>query len=187
MKNFNFLKLKKINVECFTKKIVIDKRGYFSKFYCSKHLKKKLNRIKQVNISYNKKAGVIRGMHYQKGMYNETKIISCLKGKIYDVIIDLRKNSKNYLKYYGIILSEKNRKSLIVPKGYAHGFQVLEDNTYLIYFHSEIFKKSSEKSINPLDPLIGIKWKQKINKIISSKDKKSKYLSEKDVTRGFKI
>ena len=187
MNNFNFTKNKEIKIEYFTKKIIFDRRGYFSKYYSSKHLSKKLDNIKQVNISYNKKAGVIRGMHYQVGKFNETKIISCIKGKIYDVIIDLRKNSKNYLKYFGITLSEKNRKSLIVPKGYAHGFQVLEDNTYLIYFHSEVFKKNFEKSINPLDPIVGIKWKQNLKKIFSNKDIKSKYLTQIDIANGFKI
>lgn len=187
MNNFNFTKKKGSKIEYFTKKIFLDKRGYFSKHYSSKHLSKKLNKIKQVNISYNKKAGVIRGMHYQQGKFNELKIVSCIRGKIYDVIIDLRKNSKNYLKYFGITLSEKNRKSLIVPKGYAHGFQVLEDNTYLVYFHSEEFKKNFDKSINPLDPVVGIKWKKNLKKIFSNKDIKRKYLTQRGIAKGFKI
>ena len=151
------------NLDIFKKNFFKDNRGYFSRYYCPIEVnKKKFNTIKQINISYNVCPGIIRGMHYQKGKYNETKIVSCIKGKILDVIIDLRKNSQNYLNSYSFILSEKNRKSLIVPKGFAHGFQVLEKNTYVLYLHSEFYKKKFDAGLNAFDQVFSIAWKKKL-------------------------
>jgi len=174
------------NQNIYKRNLFRDNRGYFSRYYCPiKINKKKFNKINQINISYNTDVGIIRGMHYQKGKYNEMKIVSCIKGKILDVIIDLRKSSKQYLNSYSFILSEKNRKSLIVPKGFAHGFQVLEKNTYVLYLHSELYKKKFDTGLNAFDPVFAIPWKKSIKKKLSKKDKAFKYLSEKKISIGF--
>ncbi len=111
-------------------------------------------------------------------------MVSCIKGKIFDVIVDLRKNSPTYLKSYKEILSSKNQKSLIVPKGFAHGFQSLQDNCEILYFHTENYNPNYEDGINYNDPILSIKWPLKKKKI-SIRDKKLQFVSQK--FRGIKI
>ena len=94
-----------------------------------------------MNISTNIKKGTVRGFHYQKKPRNEQKIVICNKGTILDVLIDLRKKSKNFLKIYNFLLSENKNNCLLIPKGFAHGFQSLTNNTQIIYFHSELYYK----------------------------------------------
>ena len=154
-----------------------DNRGFFIKLFCKENFSKKLNNlnIKQINYSFNKKKGTIRGLHYQDNPYSEQKILYCLKGKIFDVIVDIRKSSKNYLKYKKFILEEKKNEVLIIPKGFAHGFQTLTNNCKILYFHSGLYKKKFEKGINPMDSNIRINWPIK-KVIISKKDKNRKFL-----------
>jgi len=154
-----------------------DNRGFFLKLFCKESLSKKMNNldIKQVNYSFNKKKGTIRGLHYQANPYSDQKFLYCLKGKIFDVIVDIRKSSKNYLKYKKFILDEKKNEVLIIPKGFAHGFQTLTNNCKILYFHSGLYKKKYENGINPMDSKIKIDWP--IKKItISKKDKYRRFL-----------
>ena len=154
-----------------------DNRGFFIKLFCKENFSKKLNNIniKKINYSFNKKKGTIRGLHYQDNPYSEQKILYCLKGKIFDVIVDIRKSSKNYLKYKKFTLEEKKNEVLIIPKGFAHGFQTLTNNCKILYFHSDLYKKKFEKGINPMDSKIRINWPIK-KVIISKKDKNRKFL-----------
>lgn len=164
-------KSKIFNCFILKKKKFTDLRGNFIKIYSRNIFKKlKINNIIQINYSYSKTRGTIRGMHYQIKKYKEKKIISCLDGKIYDVIIDLRKKSPTFLKWQGFILSDKNNKSIIVPEGCAHGFQTLENNTRIIYCHTNIYKKKYEKTVSPFDSRFNIKWPAKLTRI-SQKDK----------------
>lgn len=139
-----------------------DERGVFSSLFKSNDesfVRVWKNReVKQVNTSFNKNIGLIRGMHYQKHPYQEAKLITCTAGRVIDIVIDMRKDSINFLKWYKFDLSKSNNSSLFIPEGFAHGFQVLEENTILLYLHSEIWKKSSELGIRWNDPLIGIEW-----------------------------
>ena len=153
-----------------------DNRGSFIKLYSENFFKKKKFQIRQVNYSLNKTKGTIRGMHYQVGGFAEEKIVTCIKGKIFDVVIDLRKNSKTYLKWYKIILNSKYKRSLFVPKGFAHGFQTLDDNTEIIYLHSKNHSKKHERTINSIDPKISIKWPIK-KKIFSYKDRRQHFIN----------
>ena len=137
-----------------------DTRGNFSTifsedFFYKIGFKKK---IAQINISTNLKKGTIRGFHYQKKPKNEQKLIICNKGKIIDVIIDLRKKSKNFLKVYKFILSDTENNCLFIPHGFAHGFQSLTNNTQLIYIHSELYFEKLDTGINPFDKNIKFKW-----------------------------
>ena len=154
-----------------------DKRGKLSRIFCNYEFKKyELDfDIKQVNHVSVIKKGTIKGMHIQIKPFTEIKTINVIKGKIFDVIIDVRKNSKNFLKYQKFILDSKENNCLLIPKGFAHGFQTLCNNCEIIYCHSEIYKPNKEFSINPLDTLINIKWPIKISNI-SSKDKKTKFI-----------
>lgn len=145
-----------------------DERGFFSKvydFYIFDNFY-----IKQINISYNKKKGTVRGLHYQKKEFSEKKLIYCLNGKIIDYLIDLRKNSKTFGKVFNLQLSEGCKKMILVPNGFGHGFQTIEDNTSLLYFHDQKFMPDYEGGINILDNDLKINFL--INKkIISFKDK----------------
>jgi dTDP-4-dehydrorhamnose 3,5-epimerase len=148
-----------------------DERGFFARTWDSKIFKKKgLNpNLVQCNISFNKEKGTVRGMHFQKSPYEEDKIIRCTKGKIYDIIIDLRKNSPTFTKWEGFELSEENYKMLYIPKGFAHGFQTIEKNSEIFYQMSEYFMPEYASGIIWNDPLLKIVWPLPIS-TISKKD-----------------
>ena len=154
-----------------------DKRGKLSRIFCINEFKKKgINfPIKQINHVIVNKKGTIKGMHFQRQPFSEIKIVNVIKGKIFDIVIDVRKNSKNFLNHKSFILSSKENKSLLIPKGFAHGFQTLSDNCEIIYCHSEFYKSNKELSINPFDPKVGIQWPIKVSNI-SSKDRKTKFI-----------
>lgn len=133
------------------------------------------NNLRQINLSKTPEKGSIRGMHYQNSPYQETKLVSCIQGKIYDVAIDLRKNSATFLKFHGEILSESNKKSLLIPKGFAHGFQVLDPDTQLIYLHDAEYVPSFEQTINAFDQRIDINWPLEVTNM-SQKDKTAAFL-----------
>jgi dTDP-4-dehydrorhamnose 3,5-epimerase len=154
-----------------------DFRGKLSRVFCTESLKKKnlSFSIKQINHALVKKKATIKGMHIQLQPFNEIKLVKVIKGKIFDVVLDLRKNSKNFLKYKVFILDSSTDNLLIIPKGFAHGFQSLTNNCEIIYCHSETYNPKKELSINPLDPNISINWPLK-KPIISSKDLNSQYI-----------
>jgi dTDP-4-dehydrorhamnose 3,5-epimerase len=168
------LKNMKVKISRFNYFLAKDKRGSFAKLLSSINNRKilKKDRIIEINLSINKKKGTIRGMHYQVGKYKEKKIIYCLQGKVYDVAININKNSKQYLKSQINILTPKLQKYIIIPEDYAHGFQTLENNTILLYLHSKAFNRKYEKTLNPLNKDLKINWPIK-NIIISQKDKKA--------------
>ena len=131
--------------------------------------------IKQVNLSYNKLAGTVRGMHYQLPPYEDTKLVRCIKGRVFDVAIDLRINSSTYMQWEAVELSNKNRLTLIIPNGFAHGFQTLEDESELLYCHSNLYKFEYESGLNPLDPIANISWPLPIT-VISEKDRNRSFI-----------
>lgn len=137
-----------------------DERGTFARQFCKKELAEHgidFN-ICQCNISKNYKKNTLRGMHYQKEPFLEPKLVSCLNGRLYDVIVDLRKDSPTYLKWASIELSEENNRILYIPPNFAHGFQTLEDNTTVYYQLGEFFKAEYYAGVRYNDPKIGIKW-----------------------------
>ncbi|HJO93005.1 MAG TPA: dTDP-4-dehydrorhamnose 3,5-epimerase [Victivallales bacterium] len=156
-----------------------DKRGEFGRIYCKQEMHKIYfpKEIVQINHSINKKVGSIRGMHYQVPPKCESKIVKCMKGSIYDVIVDIRKDSNTFLKWHGIKLSKTNKKQLYIPEGFAHGFQVLESNTELIYFHYEYYSPECERALKFDDPVLGIKWPLKSN-IVSQRDLNHPYIDD---------
>jgi dTDP-4-dehydrorhamnose 3,5-epimerase len=134
---------------------------------------------KQVNISHNKISGTVRGMHFQLPPYEDAKLVGCTKGKVFDVVIDIRINSSTYMQWEAVELSDKNGISLLIPNGFAHGFQTLEDETELLYCHSNLYKIECESGINPRDPMVNISWPLPIT-LISEKDKNRPFI------KGFK-
>lgn len=149
-----------------------DNRGYFARCYCNKEFSKMglESSIKQCNLSENYKKGTIRGMHYQSQSFAEDKIVRCCRGAVYDVIVDLRKSSSTYLNWYGVELSEENQKMMYAPKGVAHGFQVLEDNSTLFYMITEYYNPKAGRGVRWNDPAFNIKWPLEVTEI-SDKDK----------------
>ncbi len=131
--------------------------------------------IKQVNFSRTSERGTIRGLHYQCEPFLEAKLITCLKGKVFDVVVDLRKKSKTYSKWEAVELSAKKSNSVLIPEGCAHGFQVLIDNSELLYIHSANWVKDAEKGLNWDDQTINIDWPLPV-KGISNKDKNLPFL-----------
>ena len=148
----------------FKNKSFKDKRGYFKELIKEKKIKK---RLPFTVMSYSKR-NVIRGLHIQTKK-PQGKFISVLKGKVFDVAVDLRKNSKTFSKFYSCILSEKNSQSIYIPPGFAHGFCGLEKENYIIYSCTQYRDAKSEKAIMYNDKKINIKWPIK-NPIISKKD-----------------
>jgi len=148
-----------------------DERGFFARSWCQKEfLEHGLDpQVVQCNVSFNKVRGTLRGMHYQLPPFAEPKLIRCTKGSIYDVIIDLRPDSPTFLRWFGIELSEENRRMLYVPKLFAHGFQTLEDNTEVFYQMSEFYSPGHSKGVRWNDPLFNITWPP-ARRIISVRD-----------------
>lgn len=164
----------------------IDNRGMFARVFCKDELRK-INHHKeivQINHSITRKKGAVRGMHYQSPPNAEIKMVKAIKGSVYDVIIDIREGSLTFLKWFGEILSQENMKMMYVPEGFAHGFQTLEDDCELLYFHTEFYNKPTEGAVRYNDPLINIKWPLELTEI-SEKDNTHPLL-DKDF-RGIKI
>ncbi len=137
-----------------------DDRGFFSRIFCRKEFEQHglIPDIMQGNMSWNKTKGTLRGMHYQHDPYQETKFIRCTRGAIYDVIIDLRKDSPTYKQHIGVELTADNRRALFVPKDFAHGFITLQDDTEVFYLVSQSYQPGSEGGIRWDDPQFQIQW-----------------------------
>jgi dTDP-4-dehydrorhamnose 3,5-epimerase len=142
-----------------------DDRGWLERIYCQDSIGELANgkAIRQITKTLTVKKGTVRGLHFQKTPYAETKIISCIKGKIWDVAVDLRKNSPTFLKYFAVELSENQHLSLLVPEGFAHGFQSLTNNCQIIYFNTSNHNSDAEGGINALDPKLSIQWPLEIS------------------------
>jgi len=151
-----------------------DDRGFFARAWCRKEFE--ANNLEaelvQCNISFSKKKGTLRGMHYQISPHQEVKLVRCTKGAIYDVIIDLRPESSSYLQWVGVELNAATRKMLYVPKGFAHGFQTLQDNTEVFYQVSELYNSGSERGVRWDDPAFGIQWPDIDERVISERDRR---------------
>ena len=137
-----------------------DHRGKFSRIFCQNDLEGylKSREIKQINRSLTYEIGTVRGFHYQNPPDAEVKIIHCLFGKVFDVVVDLRKGSPTFLKWFGVELSAQKKNALLIPEGCAHGFQTLESNSELVYLHTAFYKPDSEGIIRFDDPTVGINW-----------------------------
>lgn len=167
----NFEKIEIADVLIVKKKPFIDQRGSFSRTFCEMEFNQNgFNGIMvQTNLSISKEKYTLRGMHMQIGEHAEDKLIQCIKGSIYDVIVDLREESATYGKYFAIELNESNDTMLFVPKGFAHGFLTLEDDTRVLYQVSNFYTPLAEKGFRWNDPFFNIQWPVN-NPILSDKD-----------------
>ena len=150
-----------------------DERGFFARSWCAEEFKKRgLNpNLVQCNISHNKLAGTFRGMHYQAEPHPEAKLVRCTRGKIFDVIVDIRPSSTTFKQWVGVELSAENRRALYIPEGMAHGFLTLIENTEVMYQMSEYYHPECSRGIRWNDPAFEIRWPEDI-KIISDRDKR---------------
>jgi len=150
-----------------------DERGFFARTWCKKEFEANglETGLVQANLSLSRKAGTLRGMHYQAAPYEETKLVKCTNGELYDVVIDLRPNSPTYRQWFAVELTENNYKMLYVPKGFAHGFQTLVDNVAVFYLVTQFYSPSAERCVRWNDPQFGINWPDVNIRTISEKDK----------------
>jgi dTDP-4-dehydrorhamnose 3,5-epimerase len=139
---------------------IVDERGYFERMFCRDELREMDIQfdVAQINHTLTKRRGSLRGLHFQFPPRSEIKLVSCLKGRVFDVAVDLRRGSPTYLKWHAEELSASSHRSLLISQGIAHGFQALEDESELLYVHSQFYARSFEGGFNPKDDTIGINW-----------------------------
>ncbi|MGC9450673.1 MAG: dTDP-4-dehydrorhamnose 3,5-epimerase [Oceanipulchritudo sp.] len=148
-----------------------DDRGWFARVFCAREFEQIGHQAPfvQINHSYNHRSGTLRGMHFQWPPHGEAKLIRCIAGRIFDVIVDIRKGSETYLQHFALELSAQNRRMLYVPQGFAHGFLTREDRTEVLYHHTEFHTPGGEGGLCYDDPLLAIPWPGKPT-VISERD-----------------
>jgi dTDP-4-dehydrorhamnose 3,5-epimerase len=157
-----------------------DERGWFARFYCKDEFSKKIGHQKewlQLNHSFTQKQGALRGLHFQRAPFREIKMVRCIAGAVYDVLVDLRKDSPTFLNYFGAELSAENKKMMYIPEGFAHGFQCLTGSCELIYHHTELYTPNAEGGLRYDDPILGIQWPAEVTDL-SARDASHPYLNE---------
>ena len=183
--NFHLKKTKIDGLNVITIKRKSDFRGYLDRLFCERELNSFLNKKKivQINRTFTKKKGFVRGLHYQKPPFQEIKFVTCINGEVYDFALDIRKNSKTFLKYHAEILNKNNKKIMLIPEGFAHGFQTLSKNCELLYFHTQFYSKKSEGGIRIDEPRLNISLPKKI----SGKSKRDSNFTLKNNFKGLKV
>ena len=156
-----------------------DERGYLERIFCTGELRSAgwAKPVAQINHSYSGKKGTVRGFHFQKPPHAEMKLVSCIRGEVWDVAIDVRKGSKTFLHWHAERLSAENPSALLIPEGFAHGFQTLTDDVELLYCHSSPYNATSECALHPMDPMLAIPWPLPITQI-SARDTQHRMLDE---------
>lgn len=144
-----------------------DDRGFLSRLFCSKELAAAglTWPISQINHTATANSGTVRGMHFQLPPKAEGKLVSCIRGAVWDVAVDVRKDSPTFLQWHAEELSAENLRAMLIPPGFAHGFQTLQPDSELIYLHSEAYDSDLERGLNPQDPILAIPWPLDISNI----------------------
>jgi len=156
-----------------------DSRGFLSRMFCAEELALAgwTKPIAQINLTMTSSRGTLRGMHFQQPPHSEMKLVNCVRGVVLDVAVDLRAGSPTYLKWHAEELSAENRRSFLIPEGFAHGFQTLTDDCELLYFHSMPYAPGAEGALNALDPVLGISWPLEITEM-SERDRRHPNLTD---------
>jgi dTDP-4-dehydrorhamnose 3,5-epimerase len=146
------------------RKPISDGRGYLERMFCSADLKSLIpgKSIVQINHTVTASRGTVRGMHFQHPPHAETKFVSCLRGKVFDVAVDLRRDSATFLRCHAEVLSAANHRTLVIPEGFAHGFQTLTKDCHILYLHTAAYQADAEGGVNARDPRLGIQWPLRI-------------------------
>jgi dTDP-4-dehydrorhamnose 3,5-epimerase len=148
-----------------------DSRGFFVRLFCAEELATAgwLKPIAQINQSFTQNKGVVRGMHFQRRPHSEMKLVTCLRGAVWDVAVDLRPDSVTYLRWHAQEISAANQRAMLIPEGFAHGFQTLSEDCELLYLHSNPYNPSTEDGLNPTDTKLSITWPLIVSEL-SSRD-----------------
>jgi dTDP-4-dehydrorhamnose 3,5-epimerase len=156
-----------------------DSRGFLTRLFCKTSLEQVLGArsIRQVNHTHTKYQGTVRGMHYQVEPHREAKIVTCIQGKVWDIVVDIRKGSSTFLKHYCVELSADEPLSLYIPEGFAHGFQTLTDACAMVYLHTSDYNELSERGLNAADPALEIQWPLRLSNR-SERDLKHEFLKD---------
>ena len=179
MSRFKFTVLPLAGLKLIERQQLSDGRGFLSRIYCAdeffaagidKH-------VMQINHTFTRRMGAVRGLHFQHPPHMETKLVSCLKGEIWDVAIDLRYNSSTFLQWHAETLSAGNGKSLLIPEGYAHGYQTLTDDCELIYLHTCPYHPEAEAAVHVADPRLKIAWPLPVSEL-SERDSGHPFIAE---------
>ena len=175
MSRFDFTPTPLAGLTLVQRKVIEDHRGFLSRFYCAAEFRAAgIDKpVAQINHTLTRLKGAVRGLHFQYPPHADAKLVSCLQGEIFDVAVDLRHDSPTFLHWHGEILSAENRRSLLIPEGFAHGFQALTANCELIYLHTASYHPESESALNAADPRLCIVWPLTITEI-SEKDRNHK-------------
>jgi dTDP-4-dehydrorhamnose 3,5-epimerase len=154
------------------REVIGDQRGYLERLFCREELHKLIEErtIVQINHTLSARAGTVRGMHFQHPPHAEMKLVTCLRGEVFDVAVDLRRGSPTLLQWHAERLSADNHRTLVIPEGFAHGFQALTDNCELLYFHTAAYQPDAEDALNALDPYLGIDWPMPVTEM-SARDR----------------
>ncbi|MEH6639989.1 MAG: dTDP-4-dehydrorhamnose 3,5-epimerase [Porticoccaceae bacterium] len=180
MSRFDFVSTDLKGLTIVKRTAVEDQRGFLSRLYCAEQFGKAgfTKPIAQVNHTFTSDKGTVRGLHFQYPPQAEVKLVSCLQGEVFDIAVDLRRDSPTFLQWHGELLSATNRMSLLIPEGFAHGFQAVTENCELIYLHTAAYHPEREGALNATDPLLNIAWPIAITDM-SEKDRNHK-LIERD-------
>ena len=157
---FDILETPLAGLRVLQRKLIGDSRGYLERLFCSEELQVLApgKPIAQINHTLTASRGTVRGMHFQRPPHAEIKFVSCLRGEVFDVAVDLRDNSPTFLRWHAEVLSADNHKTLVIPEGFAHGFQTLTDDCEMLYFHTAAYQPSAEGGLNVQDPRLAIQW-----------------------------
>lgn len=160
MRRFTVLETTLADLKIVERQQVGDSRGFLSRLFCAEELAGAGWRkpVAQINQTLTSRRGTVRGMHYQRPPHAEIKLVTCLQGAVFDVAIDLRAGSPTFLRWHAEELSAANRRALLIPEGFAHGFQTLADGCELVYLHSVPYAPEAESGLNPQDPTLAIAW-----------------------------
>lgn len=163
-----------------------DERGFLSRLFCAEELTQAgWNKpIIQINHTLTELAGTVRGIHYQNPPYTEMKLVTCVRGEVWDVAVDLRHGSPTFLKWHAELLTAENGRALLIPEGFGHGFQTVTDNCELIYLHSEAYKPEAEAGVRFDDPTLRINWPLQIT-VSSERDRSHPWINTN--FKGIKI
>ena len=147
-------------LQVLTRKVLDDNRGWLERVFCTTDVQKVFGnrQVLQINRTLTRRQGSVRGMHYQHAPSAEMKLVSCLRGEVFDVAVDLRPASPTFLQWHAEILSADNRKTLVIPEGFAHGFQTLGDDCEMLYLHTAAYDSAAEAALNAQDPALAIGW-----------------------------
>ena len=167
MKRLEISHLPLAGLKLITRHRLGDSRGSFSRLFCAEELATAFwtKPIAQINLTVTPKIGTVRGMHFQHSPYSEMKLVTCLRGDVYDVAVDLRQGSPTFLCWHGEMLSADNNRAMLIPEGFAHGFQALTDDVELLYCHSAPYAAGFEGGVQPTDPQLSIVWPMQIARL----------------------